>query len=446
MRVGAIGVGGRGAGDIGGVVGAGAKIVALCDVDSRSLDKQSKRFPDAKRFADFRKMLESMDKQIDAVTVATADNTHAVASAMAMKMGKHCYTEKPMTHDVWEARQLANIAREKKVATQMGNQGTAGGNLRKSTEWIQAGALGDVKECHIWTNRPVWPQSPRIKARPKKQEDVPSHLSWDLWLGPAPERPFSSAYHPFKWRGWWDFGTGALGDMACHTANLPFMALKLGAPKFVSAESEEPNPETCPGWAVVKYEFPARGDMAPVTVYWYEGKKISGDRVTPPLDLLQGEKFSGSGSLIVGSKGTMLSQDDYGARSKWLPLDQFKDYKGPEPTIPRSPGHHKEYIRACQGGPAAMSNFPDYAGPLTEFVLLGNVAIRAQKRFEWDAEKCEAKDCPEANKYVKREYREGWSLHRRLSCHGRDAGRRESAQSGCGAQLRSRGGAPRYGP
>jgi predicted dehydrogenase len=390
-------------------VGKTENIVALCDIDKQRNAEALKKYPGAKLFDDYRVMLEEMAPKIDAVTVGTPDHHHAPATAMAIKLGKGVYTQKPMTHSVYEARVLRELAAKHKVATQMGNQGTAGGNLRQSVEIIQAGGIGEVKEVHIWTNRPVWPQSPHIKARPTKEEAVPEHLNWDVWLGPAPERPYSRVYLHFKWRGWWDFGTGALGDMACHTANLPYFALKLGAPTTVQAESEEPNPETCPAWAKVTYEFPARGEMPPVKVVWYEGKKPDGNRVLPPLDLLQGEKVSDSGSLLVGSKGTMYSPDDYGGRSIWLPKDQFKDYKPPAPTLPRSPGHHKEWIDACKGGPAAMSNF-EHAGPFTEFVLLGNVAIRTQKKIEWDAEALKAKGCPEADPYIKREYRKGWSL------------------------------------
>ena len=406
LNVACIGVGGRGAGDVDGV--KGENIVALCDVDKKSLDKQAANFPNAKKYQDFRKMLEELGKEIDAVTVATPDHCHAVASVTAMKMGKHCYCEKPLTHDVHEARVMAETAAKYKVATQMGNQGTAGSNLRESIEIVQAGLIGDVKEVYLWTNRPIWPQSPAIKARPKETPPVPETLDWDLWLGPAPERPYHPAYHPFKWRGWWDFGTGALGDMACHTTNLPYFALKLGAPSSVEAESEEINPETCPGWAKVTYEFPARGSMPACKVVWHEGRK-NGELVLPATELFQGEKISGSGSLLVGSKGTLYSPDDYGAKSVWLPKDKFTEMKKPEKTIPRSPGHHKEWIEACKGGAPAMSNF-SHAGPFTEFVLLGNVAMRVGKKFEWDAANLKAKNCPEADQYIKREYRKGWSL------------------------------------
>ena len=408
LNVACVGTGGQGGSDMGNV-GRTENIVALCDIDKQRNGEALKKFPDAKIYDDYRIMLEEMAPKIDAVTVGTPDHHHAPATAMAIKLGKGVYTQKPMTHSVYEARTLRELARKHKVATQMGNQGTAGGNLRQSVEMVQAGAIGDVKEVHIWTNRPVWPQSPHIKARPAKDEPVPEHINWDTWLGPAPERKFSRVYLPFKWRGWWDFGTGALGDMACHTANLPYFALKLGAPTTISAESEEPNPETCPAWAKITYEFPARGEMPPVKVVWYEGKKPDGEKLQPPAELFHGEKINDSASLLIGSKGTLYSPDDYGGKSIWLPKDQYKDYKPPAPTIPRSKGHHQEWIDACKGGPPAMSNF-EHAGPFTEFVLLGNVAIRTQKKIEWDAEAMKAKGCPEADPYIKREYRKGWSL------------------------------------
>jgi predicted dehydrogenase len=405
LNVACIGVGGRGAGDVDGV--KGENIVALCDVDKRSLDGQAKKFPQAKLFRDYRKMLDEIGKEIDAVTVATPDHSHAHASVLAMRLGKHCYCEKPLSHDVWEARLMRETAKEKKVATQCGNQGTASGNMRKAVEWIRAGALGDVKEIHVWTNRPIWPQSPGVKDRPKEGKPVPEWLDWDLFLGPAKDRPYHDAYHPFKWRGWWDFGTGALGDMACHTANLPFMAAKLGAPTSVEAQSEAPNPETYPGWAQIVYEFPARESLPPLKLVWYEGKR-EGKKLLPPEEHFHGKKPSDSGSIVVGSKGTMYSSDDYGNNTVWFPEEQFKDFKA-EPTLPRSPGHHQEWINACKGGPPALSNF-EYSGPLTEFILLGNVGIKLGKKFQWDAAALKATDAPEADPWIRWERRKGWEL------------------------------------
>jgi len=408
VNIACIGTGGQGVSDMNNVAKLG-NIVALCDIDDKRNDEAGAKYKEAKKYFDYRKMLEEMAPKIDCVTVGIPDNHHACAAVMSMKLGKGVYVQKPMAHDVYEARVMRETATKYKVATQMGNQGSAGGNLRESVEIVQAGLIGEVKEVHLWTNRPVWPQSPNITARPKEGQPVPSHLHWDEWLGPAPERPYHKCYLHFVWRGWWDFGTGALGDMACHTTNLPYRALKLGAPSTVSAESEPINPETCPGWAKVTYEFPDRGPGFPACkVIWYEGRK-DGELVQPPVELYQGEKISGSGSLLIGSKGTLYSPDDYGGSSKWLPKDQFNDMEKPKPTIPRSKGHHQEWIDAVKGGPAAYSNF-DQAGPFTEFVLLGNVAMRVGKKFEWDAANLKAKNTPEADQYIKREYRKGWSL------------------------------------
>jgi predicted dehydrogenase len=296
----------------------------------------------------------------------------------------------------------------------MGNQGTASDGLRRSVEIIQSGALGAVKEVHVWTNRPIWPQAPAVTARLPEQT-VPEYVHWDLFLGPAPERPYNAGYHPFKWRGWWDFGTGALGDMACHTANLPFMALKLGYPTKVSAESDAVNPETYPGWAKVTYEFPARGELPPVKFIWYEGKK-DGKLVLPPKELLQGGRdFSGSGSLVVGEKGTLYCSDDYGSSRKLLPEKDFKDYVPPRPTLPRNgrgdDGMKREWVEAIRKNDPkiALSNF-DYAGMLTEAVLLGNVAIRVGKPIEWDGPNLKITNLAEPGDFLARKYRTGWKL------------------------------------
>jgi predicted dehydrogenase len=418
LNVAGIGVGGQGEGDIGAF--AGQNIVALCDVDEKRAGKTFERFPKAKRYHDFRKMLEGQ-KDIDAVVVATPDNVHAVASVMAMRLGKHVYTEKPLTHDVYEARLMRETARQFKVATQMGNQGTAQGGLRRAAELIQDGAIGPVREAHVWTNRPVWPQG--AKTRPPG-EPVPSTLQWDLWLGPAQDRPYNHVYLPFNWRGWWDFGTGALGDMACHTMNLPYMALKLEYPTSLVAESASFNVEaTYPTWAMVHYEFPARGDMPAVKLTWYEGHR-DGKRVLPPSELQQkvlavqaqakknqkpGE-LPGSGSLMVGEKGILFSPDDYGGQSFIIRGSEVEEVKGGPQRLPSSPGHHAEFVRAAKGGPPAISNF-DYAGKLTETVLLGNVAIRAQgKKLDWDGPNLKITNAREANEFLRRQYRSGWSL------------------------------------
>jgi predicted dehydrogenase len=408
-----IGAGGQGGSSINGV-SKSENLVALCDVDKNRLNQAGSKFPDVKKYQDFRKMLEEMDKQIDAVCVATPDHMHAQAAAAAIRLGKHVYVEKPLTHNVHEARFLRRLAAEKKVATQMGNQGTSSGGLRRSVELVQAGGIGTIKEIHIWTNRPVWPQAPDLKERPKT-DPVPESLDWDLWLGPAPERPYSKRYCPFAWRGWWDFGTGALGDMACHTANMAYWAARLTAPTTVEAEAGDVNPETYPSWARIRYEFPANGDRPPVTVWWYEGKRPNPEtgkrdvKVLPPVELFHGEKITDSGSMIVGSKGILYSAGDYGGDRKLLPAKDFEGFQAPPKSIPDSPGHHAEWIRAAKGGDKAYSNF-DYAGPLTEFILLGNVAIKAGKKIEWDAENLKVKNCPEADPWIKRERRKGWEL------------------------------------
>jgi hypothetical protein len=330
---------------------------------------------------------------------------------------------------------MRETAAKMKVCTQMGNQGTSGSGLRRGAELIQSGIIGPIKEAHLWTNRPIWPQA---IDRPKETQQPPATMKWDLWLGPAAERPYNRAYAPFSWRGWLDFGTGALGDMACHTANLTFMGLKLGAPKTVQAESGRVNGETFPHWAIVRYDFPAREEMPPVTVYWYEGRMF-GKLVQPPINLL--EKYKppqdgyrvwfqdskdgtrvfhgdpkkgaavGSGCFLVGEKGILFSPDDYGQVSYIIRDGSVERTGGKLEKMPESPGHHKEWIEACKAGKPslAMSNF-DYAGPLTEFVLLGNVAMRAGKKLEWDAANLKVTNYPDAERFLRREYRNGWTL------------------------------------
>lgn len=424
VNIACIGVGGKGSSDT-DQAGSLGNIVALCDIDDHTLDSKAAKFPEAKKYNDFRKMLEEMDKKIDAVTVSTPDHTHAVAAMMAMKMGKHVYCQKPLTHSVYEARTMRETAAKMKVATQMGNQGTASDGLRTAVEIIQSGAIGPVREAHVWTNRPIWPQAPKVTSRPEAKP-VPSHVHWEEWIGPAAMRPYAEyedkdgqgkprkkgAYHAFNWRGWWDFGTGALGDMACHTANMAFMALKLGYPTSIVAENGELNSETYPAWAKITFEFPARGDMPPVKFVWYEGKKAD-VKVLPPIELIHGKTFSDSGSLLVGDKGVLFSPNDYGEKYQLLPTDKFVDYKAPTPTLPRNgkgdSGMKSEWIAAIKGGPPAMSNF-NYAAMLTETILLGNVAMRVGKKMEWDGPNMKVTNCPEADQYIRPEFRKGWTL------------------------------------
>jgi predicted dehydrogenase len=406
VRFACIGVGGKGRSDTAEAARHG-DIVAICDVDEQTLGRAAQQYPKAKKFVDFRKLLDEMGKSIDAVTVSTPDHTHAVAAAAAMRLGKHCFVQKPLTHSLYEARRLGEIAREMKVATQMGNQGTASSRLRKAAALVRAGVIGTVREAHVWTNRPIWPQG---LDRPKKEEAVPAYLHWDLWLGPAPARPFHhgpvnarnpkrGTYHDFNWRGWWDFGTGALGDMACHTLNLPFMALDLREPTSVEAESAGHNKETYPKWSVIRFAFPARNGRPALTLTWYDGGK------KPPAELLSGEQPSQSGSLLVGEKGKLYSGGDNGSGYKLI-----GDMTEPKVEFPESPGHVAEFVRAIKGGPPAMSNFPDYAGPLTETVLLGNLAVWAGKKVEWDAKSLRATNAPEVEPIIRPEFRKGYSL------------------------------------
>jgi predicted dehydrogenase len=415
-----IGVGGKGDSDT-SHVGALGNIVALCDIDDNTLERKSRQFPQAKKYNDFRKMFDEIGKTIDAVTVSTPDHTHAVASIMAMKMGKHVYCQKPLTYSVSESRTMRDTAAKYKLATQMGNQGTATDGFRQGVEVIRSGIIGPIREVHVWTNRPVWPQAPVITARPK-ESPPPSYVHWNEWLGPAPERPYSGEkqnnghppYHDFNWRGWWDFGTGALGDMGCHTANLPFMALKLAYPSSIVAEAGDLNPETYPAWATVTYQFPARDEMPPVKFVWYEGKR-DGKKNLPPMDLFKGQQPSGSASLLVGDKGILYSPDDYGERHMLLPASDFAGHKAPDPTLPRhGKGDHdlnqkKEWVAAIRGGAPALSNF-NYASLLAETILLGNVAIRAGKKLVWNDSNLKFVNAPEANQFLHREYRKGWTL------------------------------------
>jgi predicted dehydrogenase len=412
-----IGVGGKGSSDSShaGYVG---NLVALCDIDDIQLEKKSHVFKTARKFNDYREMLDVMGDKIDACTVSTPDHSHAPASVLAMRKGKHVYTQKPMAWSVFEARRMREVAAEMKVATQMGNQGTAQPGFRTAIEVIRSGAIGPVKEVHVWTNRPIWPQG---EGRPKRTDPIPEHVHWDLFLGPAPARPYvAGVYHPFKWRGWLDFGTGALGDMACHTANMAVMSLELFDPIAVDVKKTSGivENETYPKYSVLEYYFPERETilfkkgvkLPPCKMTWYDGQQY------PPKELLQGEKRSGSGLILVGEQGTLYSPDDYGSQHTLLPKEKFKNYKAPEPWLPRTKGiggedarHLQEWAAACRGGAPAMSNY-NYAGRLTETMILGDLALRAGGRIEWDAAKQVVTNLPAANKFVKREYRKGYTL------------------------------------
>ena len=403
LNIAGIGIGGRGRSNLGDL--DGENIVALCDVDEQYAAKTFAMYPKAKRYKDYRVMLEKQN-DIDAVMVATPDHTHAIISMAAIKSGRHVYCEKPLTRTLFEARRLTEAGREMKVATQMGIQGHSHEGIRQISEWIQAGAIGSVREVHIWTDRPKgwWPQG---VDRPQDTPAVPPNLEWDLWLGPAPNRPYNPAYHPFKWRGWWDFGCGAFGDMGCHLMDAPYWTLNLGYPTSVEASSTAVNSETGPLASMVHYYFPARGEMPPVKLTWYDGGLLP----PRPEELPDGEPMGNenSGVIFVGDKGKILASDENAKTPRLLPLSLAKEFPKPEKTIPRSPGHHAEFIAACKGGLPAGAHF-DYSGPLTENVLLGNLAIRVGKKMLWDGPNMKCTNVPEANNLIQCPYREGWAL------------------------------------
>lgn len=432
INVAVVGAGGKGSSDTDDTAKAGGNIFALCDVDQNTLNSRKQKYPDAQTFQDYRKMFDKIEKDIDAVIVATPDHHHAPASVRAMKMGKHCFTQKPLTQTVYEARVMRALAKEKKLATQMGNQGSAGSGLRRAVEVIQAGVIGKPKELHVWSNRPIWPQG---LDRPAGKDEVPASLDWDLWLGPAQDRPYKKdTYHTFKWRGWKDFGTGALGDMACHTVNMPFRALKLGYPNVVECEAvSDSHDETYPKSSRIRFEFPEREGLPPLKFWWYDGSP--NDKAVKPFRP-SNEVASGiidmrgdlpaSGALIIGEKGQVFSPDDYGsqfflklgdagfkaATSKVEGKDtEHEAIRDIAKSIARSPGHYQEWIAMMKGGPAAYSNF-DIAAYLTEIILLGCIALNVGtgKRLDWDGPNMKAANEPAAAKFVKRNYRKGWEV------------------------------------
>lgn len=397
IRFAMIGVGGRGGAHLEPAATFG-EIVGLCDVDAQTRAKAMMNYPRAGSFADFRQMLETMDKHIDAVVVATPDHTHAVAAAMAMRMGKHVYCEKPLTRSIHEARQLAKIAKQAKVATQMGNQGTSTNDLRRAAAVIKNGGLGTVKEVHCWTNRAGgwWPQG---VERPKSAR-CPKHVDFDLWLGPSPERPYAEGYHPFAWRGWWHFGCGALGDIGCHCMNLPFMALDLRDPIAIQAQTSGHNKDSFPAWSIVTYEFAARGNRPALKMFWYDGTKV------PSPDLAPGIKYAENGCIIVGDKATLYTPGEYGSGGVLVGGAPM-----PDADFEQSPGHFAEWVAAMKGSKPARSNFPDYSCLLTEMVVLGNLAVWADgPRLEWDAKKMAVKGAPEYDVLIKPAFRSGWEL------------------------------------
>lgn len=392
LNIGVIGVGGRGAGDLAAV--AGENIVALCDVDANRLAAAAGQHPGAKKYVDYRELLEQPG--LDAVVVATPDFHHAPATVRALRRGLHVYCEKPLTHTVAEARLITKLATEKKVATQMGTQNHEHPGYVRLVELIQSGAIGAVREVHVITDRPgrFWKQG---LDQPAEKPPTPGSLHWDLWLGPAAVRDYHPAYVPFAWRGWWDFGCGAIGDMAIHLMDPAFWALELGGPVRVTSKGPPPHPHSAPKWMETKFEFGARGKLPAVDVYWYEGETKPREEIAKELPM--------NGSLFLGEHGRIAIAHD--GQPKLLPAEKFADFKGPAPYLPPSPGHHAQWIAACKTGSRTGSNFA-YAGPFTEIVLLGNVAYRAGTTIEFDPAAMKITNHAAANQYLSKSYRLGW--------------------------------------
>lgn len=409
LDVAVIGCGGRGGGNMGAVART-ENIVALCDVNDRNLQGAAKRFPKASKFHDFRKFYEKPGNY-DGVIVSTTEHTHAFAVLPALRAKKHVYCEKPLSRDVYEARLMTQEAAKAGVATQQGTQIHAGTNYRRVVELIQAGAIGTVSECHVWVGRAWGWQSPadakkfgdivNVQDRPKEAQPVPAHLDWDLWIGPAPMRPYHSVYFPGpKWYRWWDFGNGTMSDLGSHWNDLPFWALELDAPDTIDAGGPPAHPEIAPASMWARYTYPSRGKRAPLTLTWYQGTE------KPKIWNEGGIPKWGSGVLFVGDKGMLLS--DYG-KHVLLPEEKYKGFERPPQTIPNSKGHHAEWVHACKTGAPTTCHF-GYAGPLTEANHLGNVAYRAGHKLVWDRENMKFPNHPEAEKFLRREYRKGWTL------------------------------------
>ncbi len=389
--------------------------IALVEPDRERVQEAAKRYPNAKVFEDYRTMFDAVHQDLDAVVIATPDHHHAPAAMRALKLGKHVYCEKPLTYSIEEARLLAEETARQKVATQKGNQGDANEGNRLVVEWVRAGAIGTVQEVHTWTNRPVWPQG--IAQRPPST-DAPASLNWDVWIGPAPMRDYHDGLHPFKWRGWIDFGCGAVGDMGCHTWDCVWWSMDPDAP--LSAEclkAEAKNDETFPSKAMYKWEFGPKGDRPGFVAYWYEGgwkpdcpEELATDEARQPKQ----RQLPNSGSLFIGDKGKLLVSGDYGNSPRLIPEAAMREFaqNAPEKTIPRSPGHHQEWVMACKGEKPwdfPKSNFL-YGGPLVEAMNLGNVALLVGEKLTWDAKNLRAVNCPKADRYIRRTYRKGWEL------------------------------------
>ncbi len=361
------------------------------------------KYAGCKDYVDYRQLLDK-EKEVDAVAIATPDHAHAVVCMAAIGLKKHVYCEKPLTHSVYEARKVTEAARAAKVATQMGNQGHSCEEVRRICEWIWDGAIGQVREVYAWSDTGYWTT---LSGRPQDTPPVPKGLDWNVWLGPAKERPYHPAYAPYNWRGWWDFGTGAIGDMGCHNIDPAMWALRLVYPSTVEACSTQRNDETTPNGNIVRYEFPARGDMPPVRLTWFDG----GLRPPRPEEMEPGEQLGGNGIILIGDKGKLLAGGWAGMNggARLLPRARMQEYKQPAPSLPRSNGWMRDWLDACKGGRPASSNF-DVGGPLAELVLLGNVALRTGKKISWDAANLKATNAPEAEQFINPPYRKGWSL------------------------------------
>ncbi len=416
LNIAIIGVGGRGGSNLGGV--KSQNIVALCDVNSNAVEAQAANYPHAKKYSDFRKVFDDA-KDFDAVVVSTCEHTHAFATILALQHGKHVYCEKPLTHNIYEARKIREAAAKVKVATQMGIQIHAGDNYRRVVELIQGGAIGPVREAHVWVSRAWGLQSKEdaekhgdliaispkekiyVSERPSESAPVPEGLDWDLWLGPAPARPFNPIYVPGpKWYRWWDFGNGTMSDLGSHHNDLAFWALKLQAPLAVEAFGPPPHAEIAPASMRAVYEYGPRGDMPAVKLTWHQGAEKPEQWKSGAIP-----KWN-DGTLFIGDKGMLLSSYD---KHLLLPEAQFKDFKHPDPTIPHAASHYAEWFEACKTGKPSLANF-EYAGWLTEANHLGNVAYRTGKKLEWDAAAMRARNAPEADKFIHREYRKGWEF------------------------------------
>ena len=404
LNVAAIGAGGKGSSDI-VACSETENIVAFADPDEKRAERTFKRFEKVTRYKDFRQMLDKEGKNIDACTVSTPDHMHATASMWCMSRGIHVYTQKPLTRTIWEARQLRAAAQQYGVATQMGNQGYSNEGARECCEMLWNGDIGNVSEVHAWTDRPghYWPQGPDVVP---KEEPVPSTLDWDLWLGVAENRPYSPAYAPHNWRGYADFGCGALGDMACHILGTPNMALKLGSPTSVEVvEQEGKSQYTFAAKNMIRFDFPARGTMPAVKVFWHDALKAQPKFDGIPEGTLLGDSDI-NGSLFIGEKG-FVTTGCYGERTRLVPDDKMKDYRLPAPTLTRSPGHYRDWIRACKGGEPSCSNF-NVAAPFVEWMLLGKIAMNYPgTKLEWDAEKMSITNNKEANKFLKPPFKIG---------------------------------------